>query len=144
MSGHYVKVKDNQGAAVISSGTGHAWAEVCDGKTWQRLDATPPGDPNMDDQEMDEETSDSAFEGDFGEQEAEVLSDEELEQLMADAEKALDKKERAPEDLAALSFAEQAECSPEEAKLILAKIKEAKAAPPNPELSVAFPTMTMS
>ncbi|OGE83255.1 MAG: hypothetical protein A3B10_01210 [Candidatus Doudnabacteria bacterium RIFCSPLOWO2_01_FULL_44_21] len=126
VSGHYVKVKDNQGAAVISSGTGHAWAEVWDGKTWQRLDATPPGDPNMDDQEMDEETSDSAFEGDFGEQEAEVLSDEELEQLMADAEKALDKKERAPEDLAALSFAEQAECSPEEAKLILAKIKEAK------------------
>lgn len=128
VSGHYVKVKDKQGAAVISSGTGHAWAEVWDGQAWQRLDATPSGDPNMDNQEMDEKTADSAFEGDFGEQDTEVLSDEELEQLMADAEKALEKKERAPEDLATLNFAEQAECSFEEAKLILVKIKEAREA----------------
>ncbi len=126
VEGHYVKVKDKQNAAVMSSGTGHAWAEVWDGRNWQRLDATPPGDPNMDDQDMDEETSDSAFEGDFGEQDAEILSDEKLEQLMQEAEQALQKKEQAPEDLAALSFAEQAGCTPEQARLILRRITEAR------------------
>lgn len=126
VSGHYVKTKNKQNAAVISSGTGHAWAEIWDGKDWQRLDATPPGDPNMDDQEMDEEASDAAMEGDFGEQDAEILSDEELEKLMQEAQAALEKKEKAPEELAALSFAEQAGCSPEEAKQILKRITEAR------------------
>ena len=126
VTGHYVKTKDKQNTAVISSGTGHAWAEVWDGHAWQKLDATPPGDPNMDDEDMDEETSDVSLEGDFGEQDAEVLSDEEIEKLMKDAEKALQEKTKAPEDLAALSFAEAAECSPEEAKLILKRIAEAR------------------
>ncbi len=126
VSGHYVKVKDKQNAAVISSGTGHAWAEVWDGRAWQRLDATPPGDPNMDDEEIDEQSSDAAMEGDFGEQEAPELSDEELEQLITEAQEALEKKEREPEELAALNFAEQAGCSPEEAKQILKRITEAR------------------
>lgn len=126
VSGHYVKTKDRQNAAVMSSGTCHAWAEVWDGAAWQRLDATPPGDSNMDDQEMDEETSDAALEGDFGEQEAEVLSDEDLDKLMEEAQKALEQKDKAPEELAALSFAEEAGCSPEEAKRILKKISEAR------------------
>ena len=126
VSGHYVKVKDKQNAAVISSGTGHAWAEVWDGRAWQKLDATPPGDPNMDDQETDEETSDAAMEGDFGEQEAKEISDEELDKLMQEAEKTLERKEKAPEELAALSFAEAAGCSPEEARQILKRITEAR------------------
>ncbi|MEK7637197.1 MAG: transglutaminase domain-containing protein [Patescibacteria group bacterium] len=126
VSGHYVKVKDKQNATVMSSGTAHAWAEAWDGQRWQRLDATPPGDPNMDVQETDEEKSDDAFEGDFGEQEAEVLSDEQLEKLMADAERALEQKERAPEELAALRFAAEADCTPEEAKVIMRKISEAR------------------
>ncbi len=126
VSGHYVKTKNKQNAVIISSGTGHAWAEIWDGQSWQRLDATPPGDPNMDEEETDEETSDASLEGDFGEQDAEVLSDEELEKLLQDAERALQEKQKAPEDLAALSFAEQAECSPEEAKLILKRITEAR------------------
>lgn len=126
VTGHYVKVKDKQGAAVISSGTAHAWAETWDGETWVRLDATPPGDPNMDDQEMDEEKSDDVFEGDFGEQEAQVLSDEQLEELMTNAERTLEAKERAPEELAALRFAEEAECTPEEARVIMRKISEAR------------------
>ncbi|MEK7077117.1 MAG: transglutaminase-like domain-containing protein, partial [Patescibacteria group bacterium] len=66
VTGHYVKVKDRQGNAAISSGTSHAWVEVWDGRSWEKLDATPPGDPNMDDEEMDENKDDSVLEGDFG------------------------------------------------------------------------------
>jgi len=126
VSGHYVSSKDKNNAAVISSGTGHAWAEVWDGHGWHRLDATPPGDPNMDEDETDEETSDAAFEGDFGEKESSILSDEELEKLIEEASKALAEKEKAPEEKRALQFAAEASCSPEEAKRVLQRITEAR------------------
>ncbi len=126
VTGHYVKIKNHAGAAVISSGTGHAWAEVWDGAAWQRLDATPPGDPAMDEEETDEKKEDETFEGDFGEVEAEEISDEKLEQMMAEARKALEAKERAPEEQRALSFAKDAGCAPEEAKQILKQIEAAR------------------
>lgn len=126
VAGHYVKSKNREKAAVISSGTGHAWVEIWDGASWQRLDATPPGDPNMDEAENDETESETG-EGDFGEQDAEILSDEELAELMAEAEKILaDKERQRPEELQALHFAEQAGCSPEEAKYILKRIAEVR------------------
>lgn len=134
VTGHYVKTKNRQGNAVISSGTGHAWVEVWDptagpgqaGGGWHRLDATPPSDPNMDDEETDEAKDDSVFEGDFGEQEAKEISQEELGKMIEEARAELDKKERAPEEKAALRFAEDAGCTPGEAKAILRQIEAAR------------------
>lgn len=126
VTGHYVKVKNRQGNAAISSGTGHAWVEVWNGRSWDKLDATPPGDPNMDDEEMDENQDDSVLEGDFGEQEAEEISKEELEKMIAEAKAELDKKEGKKEEVAALRFAEDAGCTPEEAKKILRQIGDAR------------------
>ena len=99
VTGHYVQVKNRQGNAAISSGTGHAWVEVWNGKSWEKLDATPPGDPNMDEEEMDENKDDSVLEGDFGETDAEEISNEELEKMIAEAKAELDKKEGKKEKL---------------------------------------------
>ena len=126
VTGHYVKVKDRQGNAAISSGTGHAWVEVWDGRSWEKLDATPPGDPNMDDEEMDENKEDSVLEGDFSEQEAEEISKEELEKMIVEAKAELDKKECKKEEVGALKFAEDAGCTPEEAREILRQIGEVR------------------
>lgn len=126
VTGHYVKVKNRQGNAALSSGTGHAWVEVWNGRSWDKLDATPPGDPNMDDEEMDENQDDSVLEGDFGEQEAEEISKEELEKMIAEAKAELDKKESKKEEVAALRFAEDAGSTPEEAREILRQIGEAR------------------
>ena len=126
VTGHYVQVKNRKGNAAISSGTGHAWVEVWNGKSWEKLDATPPGDPNMDDEEMDENREDSMLEGDFAEQEAEEISKEELEKMIAEAKAELDKKESKKGETAALRFAENAGCTPEEAKEILKQIDAAR------------------
>ncbi|MEK9166196.1 MAG: transglutaminase domain-containing protein, partial [Patescibacteria group bacterium] len=126
VTGHYVQVKNRQGNAALSSGTGHAWVEFWNGTSWERLDATPPGDPNMDDEEMDENRDDSVLEGDFGEQEAEEISKEELEKMIAEAKAELDKKEGKKGETAALRFAEDAGCTPEEAKEILKQIEVAR------------------
>lgn len=77
--GHMVRGKDRQGNSRITSGTGHAWCEVWDevNSKWVRVDATPPGDPNM---EEKQENGDSVP-GDYGEQEAIGPTDEELAEL---------------------------------------------------------------
>ncbi|MFH0779277.1 MAG: transglutaminase domain-containing protein [Parcubacteria group bacterium] len=124
--GHYVNSKDKTGSAVISSGTGHAWSEVYDNNEWHRLDATPPGDPDMDDEETDEKSDEEIGEGDFGEQEAEEISDEELAKMMKKAEESLKEKKQTPQEKKELTFAEQAGCSAEEARKILARIEAAR------------------
>jgi len=77
--GHMVKGKDKQGNARVTSGTGHAWCEVWDEveSKWVRVDATPPGDPNMEEKQEKGES----VPGDYGEQEALGPTDEELAKL---------------------------------------------------------------
>jgi len=129
ISGHYVKTKDRAGSAVLSSGTAHAWSEVWDGTSWLRLDATPPGDPDMDDEETDEKPDNEINEGDFGEQEAEEISDQDLEKMIEKAKKDLAERAaaeaEAKEDPAA-KFAKEAECSVEEARQVLSQIEAAR------------------
>lgn len=133
VDGHYVKTKDRTGAAVLSPGTGHAWLEVYDPETpggrdggWHKLDATPPGDPNMDEGDPDEQDAEALGEGDYGESDA--LSADELEQMIQEAAKELDRKERESKERAVAVFAEQAGsgCTPEEAKQILAQMDAAR------------------
>lgn len=80
--GHSVKGKDKNGASAINSGTGHGWSEVWDeiNKEWIRMDATPSGDPNLED---DNKSEDSSAPGDYGANEAVVPDDEKLEELRA-------------------------------------------------------------
>ncbi|MDO8621795.1 MAG: hypothetical protein Q7R80_01025 [bacterium] len=129
VKGHYVKTKDPKGAASLGSGTRHAWLRVWDAdvRAWHRLDATPPGDPTMDDEEMDErEPDDSAFEGDFGEQEADLLTDEELAERQREAEQKERAQRQSPEEQADLAFAEEAGCTPEDARQTRAAIERAR------------------
>ncbi|MEI7741196.1 MAG: transglutaminase domain-containing protein [bacterium] len=125
--GHYVKQKDHSGAAVMNSGSRHAWSEVWDDtvRVWVRLDATPPGDPTLDDEPTDEEPEDSSGEGDFGEQESFRLSDEELEELREKLKKELPKPETS-EEKENREFAREAGCSEEEARIIKNKIEAAR------------------
>ncbi|MFH1098957.1 MAG: transglutaminase domain-containing protein [Candidatus Uhrbacteria bacterium] len=132
VDGHYVKTKDRTGAAVISSGTGHAWLEVWDPTTpggrdggWHRLDATPLGDPNMDEGEPDEMTDDAITEGDFGEED---VSSKELEEMIREAQKELDKREQSAEVQQRLAFAAEAGegCTEQEAAELLQFIKQVR------------------
>lgn len=127
VSGHYVKTKNRVGSAVLSSGTAHAWSEVWVENDWLRLDATPPGDPDMDDEETDEKPDNEVNEGDFGEQEAEEISDEKLAEMIEKAKKDLAKKAMTEnkEDKAA-GFAKEAGCSVEEARQVLSQIEAAR------------------
>jgi hypothetical protein len=124
--GHYVKSKDAGGRAVLSSGTGHAWSEVLIGGEWQRFDATPKGDPNMDEEETDEQAEDEKQEGDFGEEDAPEISDEELDEMLEQAQRAILERKEGPEKKLEIAFAEEAGCTPEQAKSILAEIKLAR------------------
>lgn len=78
--GHMVKGKDNTGNSRITSGTGHAWSEIWDEdqNNWVRIDATPPGDPQFEDQEKSKGDNPP---GDYGEHEAIGLTDEQLAEL---------------------------------------------------------------
>lgn len=85
--GHSVKGRDKEGNSRITSGTGHAWSEVYDDvkRRWVRIDATPSGDPQMDEEK--EKSDGVPVPGDYGEQEAVGHTDEELEKLQQDLEK---------------------------------------------------------
>ncbi|MBI2551273.1 VWA domain-containing protein [Candidatus Uhrbacteria bacterium] len=131
VTGHYVKTKNHSGAAVLSGGTSHAWAEVFDEGEWHRLDATPPGDPNMDEEETDEQVDGETGEGDYGEQEAETISDEQLEEMIVEAKEALEKKKEEEEKKDSKGkevekFAKEAGIAPAEATKILAAIEAAR------------------
>jgi hypothetical protein len=77
--GHMVKGKDKEGNSRITSGTGHAWSEIWDEveSKWVRIDATPLGDPQLEQEESDGES----IPGDYGEREAVGPSDEYLAEL---------------------------------------------------------------
>ena len=79
--GHSVKGKNVAGNSEINSGTGHAWSEEWDNMTgrWARVDATPPGDQNLEEEQL--KGPNQKVPGDYGEQEAQSITDEQLEAL---------------------------------------------------------------
>ena len=84
IAGHYVQ-KDPRFDFAAIAGIGHAWSEVWDGQSWQRLDATPPKESEEED-EQQEETEEQ--DGDFGEdaepEEQEELSLDEIKDLFTE------------------------------------------------------------
>lgn len=119
MGGHSVRQKSEQGEAMLLESNRHAWSAGWDAEVgeWIRLDATPAGDPNVDQEEQQEELG----EGDYGEQEAELMSNEELEKRLAELEK--EEEDRREREDPVLAYAREAECSPEEARDVLKKIE---------------------
>lgn len=70
--GHHVdKIKN--GKAVIDQSTGHAWAEVWDGASWRRIDATPP--PKPQDKKQNDTQDESGDQQGQGEQAGEPADD---------------------------------------------------------------------
>lgn len=122
--GHMVKGKDEQGVSAITSGTGHAWSEVYDKQTseWVRVDATPPGDPNLQ-EEDDKKNQNSQVPGDYGEQEATQTTDEKLEELR---KKLSERKEELSYTREERYLAEQAKIDLKEARQIVKEISEAE------------------
>lgn len=113
--GHSVQSKSENGWAQLLDSNRHAWLRVWDEEAscWARMDATPKGDPNVDSEDQERDLG----EGDYGEQEAELMSEEELQKVL---EKFL--KEQEKPATAESVFAEKAGCSEAEARLVLEKI----------------------
>lgn len=119
--GHMVKGKNKDGNSMITGGTGHAWSEIFDrNKGWIRIDATPSGDPQMEDDTGEEMES---CNGDYGEEEAIASTDEELlelEKMLADHTEKLSYTEKERE------LAEAAGVELKEARKIVKEIDEAE------------------
>src|SRR3989344_2521901 len=120
IEGYSVNDKDEDGNAVMHSGNRHAWLEVWDsvGKKWLRLDATPKGDPNVDQDAQEQELSDDA-EGDYGENDSELMSEKEIRDKIKDSKSksgGSGKKDKKLSDIAEENFAELAMCTSEQAK----------------------------
>lgn len=138
VAGHYVKNSGRNGAAVMGSGSRHAWTEVWDevGKSWHRFDATPDGDPTLDEERPDEADENEECEqpGDYGEQEAQQLTEEELEEWrkkIAEAKKAAEKvKNLTPKQIEEQTknkeFADKVGCSEKEAASTRARLEAAR------------------
>lgn len=131
--GHSVKGKDKEGFSSIHSGTGHGWSEVWDEikKEWVRIDATPAGDPNL---EEDQKQEGESAPGDYGEQEAVRPSDEQLEELR---KKLAERKEQLSYTKEERELAEKAGIEIKEARQIVKEINETERTRlPNGELVV--------
>lgn len=131
--GHSVKGKDKEGFSNIHSGTGHGWSEVWNEikKEWVRMDATPAGDPNLEEQEKSEG---EAAPGDYGEQEAIRPTDEQLEELR---QKLAEHKEELSYTKEERQLAQGAGIELKEARQIVKEINEAEQTRlPNGELIV--------
>ncbi|MBI2645104.1 hypothetical protein HYW94_02945 [Candidatus Uhrbacteria bacterium] len=117
ISGYFSKEKGEKDEAILHAGNGHAWLEVYDviGRRWVRLDATPKGDPNMDEETQEQDLS---GEGDFGENENEMASEEDVEKKIKELEKQQGQQEGKSQEYSTADerFAEMAECTPAQAR----------------------------
>jgi len=127
--GHYVKMQDAHGAAIMNSGTRHAWTRVWspEHQDWFVMDATPDTDPTLDKNRPDERSANEPGPGNYGEQDASQFLPEELDawrqKLIEAAERA---KNKTPEELRNEEFARDAACSVEEATRVRAQIEAAR------------------
>ena len=129
--GYFVKGKNKDGAAVMHSGNGHGWLEVWDDLSGRavRLDATPKGDPNVDEQQQEKDLEGETGEGDYGEENNELMSEEKLKEKIKKMKEQQGKKEQEREtasDPEEARFAELAECSPEQAREFLKALEKVR------------------
>ena len=122
VGGFFVKAKSQDGAAIMHSGNGHGWLEVWDDLSQRavRLDATPKGDPSIDEEQQEKDLEGETGDGDYGENEEELMSKEELQEKIKKMKRQAKEKgkqgEVTPAELEEARFAKLAECSPQQAK----------------------------
>lgn len=131
VSGYYVKGTGQNGNAIMHSGNGHAWLEVWDEYSQHavRLDATPKGDPTIDEEEQERELEGVMDEGDYGDRDDEIASEAELKKKIEELKKkqgGAGKKKRPSVELAEQQFATLAECSPEQAREFLQALERVR------------------
>ncbi|MEK7680706.1 MAG: transglutaminase domain-containing protein [Patescibacteria group bacterium] len=131
VSGYFVKDKDKNGNAIMHKGNGHAWLEVWDemSEHWVRLDATPKGDPNIDEAEQNRELEGETGEGDYGDEE--IATNEETKEKIKEIKKkeggGKGKPKKPTFSLEEERFSELAECSPAEAQKFLHALERVRA-----------------
>ncbi|MDO8492175.1 MAG: transglutaminase domain-containing protein [bacterium] len=131
IGGHYVKDKNEKGEAIMHSGSGHAWHEVWDnvGRKWVRLDATPKGDPTVDEaeQEKDLEGNNGNDEGDYGEND-EIMNEKELKKQIDKMKQKSGggKSKKKSVKIEEASFAVEAGCSDREAQEFLKALERVR------------------
>lgn len=121
VGGYYIKEKDEKGNAIMHRNNGHGWLKTWDdlSQRYVRLDATPKGDPNLDEEQQEKDLEGESSEGDYGENEDELISEEELKEKIEKMKGEKEKKERkkpTPVNLEEARFAELAECTPKQAE----------------------------
>ena len=119
ISGYFVREKGQSGQAVMHSGNGHAWLEIWDQGSQRviRLDATPKGDPTIDEDQQEKDLEGEPEEGDYGQEE--IMGEKEAQEKIKELkkqEKSNTKKETKGPSLIEQQFAELAECTPAQAK----------------------------
>jgi len=131
ISGYMVRDRNERGEAIMHSGNGHAWLEIWDEASQRaiRLDATPAGDPNVDQKQQEKELEGETGEGDYGDND-ELVTDAEVQKQINDLKKKEgggSKKRKNPSyDLIDQQFAELAECSPEQAREFLKRLERVR------------------
>ncbi len=130
LGGYFVKEKNEQGDAVLHGGNGHAKLRVWDAQSAQyiELDATPAGDPNVDQNEQEKELNEAPSSDD--EKNDELMSSEEAEEQLEQldpSEKKKPKEKKPPVDREASVFAGLANCTPEQAKEFLRAVERVRA-----------------
>lgn len=126
VGGYFVKEKGVKDEAVLHAGNGHAWLEVYDpmGRRFVRLDATPKGDPTMDEEAQER---DLVGEGDFGENECEIANTEEVKKKIKEFQKQGGGKRTTSEyERSEEQFASQAACTEAQAREFLRAIERVR------------------
>ena len=132
VGGYFVKVKNKEGEAVMHAGNGHAWLEIWDDMSGRsvRLDATPKGDPNMDEEQQEKDLKETG-EGDFGEQEDELASEENVKKKIQEMREREKRKKRDEQKQKSINpeqsrFIKLAECTPEQAREFLEALERVR------------------
>jgi len=131
IGGFSVREKDEFGNAILHAGNGHSWLEVWDPMSQRviRLDATPKGDPNVDEEQQEKDLNEESAEGDWGESDDELASIEETEQKIKEMQGSNMQERKKPitqTDLLQARFAELAECSALEAQEFLRALERVR------------------
>lgn len=131
VSGFYIKEQNDKQEAIMHQGNGHGWFETFDflSRRWVRMDATPKGDPVMDENQQEQELEGKLGEGDYGEQEEELFLEEEVQQQIQQFKQK--QSEGRNHDTTTFSqpeqrFAQLAECTPIQAKEFLAALQRVR------------------
>lgn len=131
ISGFYIKDQNDRQEAIMHQGNGYGWFEVFDflSGRWVRMDATPKGDPTIDEDQQEQELEGELGEGDYGEQEEDLFREEEVQRQIQQLKQKQGQRGR-PDTLTFAQpeqrFAELAECTPAQAKEFLTALQRVR------------------